>query len=71
MCLSESCHILLSLALLVSSTVIPRGTVDPDNPEASDPTQPPKKLNRPLRADNWPFKDGFETKQPLLHAPTI
>jgi hypothetical protein len=34
--------------------------VDPDDPEASNPTTPPKSLNRPARPDN-PFAAGFNT----------
>ncbi|KAH9882337.1 hypothetical protein J1614_000573 [Plenodomus biglobosus] len=51
---------LLSMGLLVSSSVLPRDTVDPDNPEASDPKTPPKKLNRLPRPDDI-FKDGFKS----------
>ncbi|KAF2819124.1 hypothetical protein CC86DRAFT_432123 [Ophiobolus disseminans] len=57
---SQSFSVLFSFALLASGTVIPRATIDPDNPEASDPKTPPKKLNRPPRPDN-PFKGGFKT----------
>jgi hypothetical protein len=58
--LFETSQILFSFALLISGTAIPRDTVDPDNPEASDPKQPPKKLTIPSRPEN-PFKAGFKT----------
>ncbi|KAH7080719.1 hypothetical protein FB567DRAFT_448489 [Paraphoma chrysanthemicola] len=51
--------VLLSTTLLVSASVIPRDVIDPNNPEASDPKTPPKKLDRLPRPDN-PFKDGFK-----------
>jgi hypothetical protein len=51
---------LLSMSLLVTGSVLTRDTVDPNNPEASDPKTPPKKLNRLPRPDN-PFKNGFKT----------
>jgi hypothetical protein len=51
---------LLPLGLLVSGSAIPRDTIDPDNPQASNPTTPPKSLNRPPRPDN-PFAAGFTT----------
>jgi hypothetical protein len=47
-------------ALLASGAVIMLYTVDSHNPEASNPIQPPTKLNRPAPAEN-PFKAGFET----------
>ncbi|KAF2850713.1 hypothetical protein T440DRAFT_396568 [Plenodomus tracheiphilus IPT5] len=59
MYLSQPILSLISLSLLVSGSVIPRDTVDPENPEASDPKTPPSKLNRLPRPEN-PFKDGFK-----------
>lgn len=56
----RTCQTLFSFSLLVSGAVLIRDTVDPENPEASDPKQPPTKLIRPPRPDN-PFKSGFTT----------
>jgi hypothetical protein len=55
---------LLSMSLLITGSVLPRDTVDPNNPEASDPKTPPKKLNRLPRPDNL-FNNGFKTAPSL------
>lgn len=60
MLFSQSLPLFLSLGAITSGSVIPRADVDSNNPEASDPKTPPKKLNRPPRPDN-PFKGGFKT----------
>lgn len=54
---SQSFQVLLSFSTLAAGSVIPRDT---DNPEASNPKTPPKKLNRPARPAN-PFAAGFKT----------
>ncbi|KAJ8118877.1 hypothetical protein OPT61_g212 [Boeremia exigua] len=50
----------LQIIINASATVIPRDTIDPDNPEASDPKQFPTRFNRPPRPDN-PYKFGLAT----------
>ncbi|PVH93640.1 hypothetical protein DM02DRAFT_695367 [Periconia macrospinosa] len=59
---SRSLQFLLSFSTLAAGFVVPReDTFDPDNPEASNPKTPPKRLNRSTRPEN-PFKKaGLKT----------
>ncbi|KAF2872928.1 hypothetical protein BDV95DRAFT_568343 [Massariosphaeria phaeospora] len=53
-------QLLLSFALVAPAVVITRAEVDPDNPQAADPKQPPKTLTAPSGPSN-PFQSGFQT----------
>ena len=58
----HSLQFLLSFSTLAAGFVVPRqDTVDPDNPEASNPKTPPKVLNRPVRPENLIKKAGIKT----------